>query len=139
MPTTTSTHGGGPEIADFRADDGPLGLLQTDLRELIYKFIELSVMVEDKSADAASDAPRLAAKVNEIISQLGYLEALRNVLEHKVPIQVLRDIDAVANPNLLTKERIERAAAENQRMVGKMQAIGSYKSLLEEALKQVDG
>lgn len=48
---------------------------------------------------------------------------------------MVRDIDAVANPNLITKERIERAAAENQRVGGKLQAISSYKDLLENALR----
>lgn len=37
--------------------------------------------------------------------------------------QTTRDIDNARNPMFLTKERIERAATENQFMNGKIQAL----------------
>lgn len=40
-----------------------------------------------------------------------------------IPMQVLADIDNSRNPMLLTKERLERAATENQFMNGKIHAI----------------
>ena len=40
-----------------------------------------------------------------------------------VPMQVLVDIDNSRNPMQLTKERLERAATENQFMNGKIHAI----------------
>ena len=40
-----------------------------------------------------------------------------------IPMQVLADIDNARNPLQLTRERIERAATENQFMNGKIQAI----------------
>ena len=40
-----------------------------------------------------------------------------------VPMQVLTDIDNGRNPVLLTRERLERAATENQFMNGKIAAI----------------
>lgn len=40
-----------------------------------------------------------------------------------IPMQVLADIDNSRNPMFLTKERIERAATENQFMNGKIHAI----------------
>ena len=69
-----------------------------------------------------------------------------------VPIQVLGDIDAARNPMHLTKERLERAATENQFMNGKIAGIDvssswflasplsdtlkSYRSILNESLER---
>lgn len=40
-----------------------------------------------------------------------------------IPLQVLADIDNARNPMQLTKDRLERAATENQFMNGKIAAI----------------
>lgn len=40
-----------------------------------------------------------------------------------IPIEVLGEIDGSRNPMQLTRERLERAATENQFMNGKIQAI----------------
>jgi hypothetical protein len=40
-----------------------------------------------------------------------------------IPIQVLTDIDNARNPMQLTRDRLERAATENQFMNGKIAAI----------------
>jgi hypothetical protein len=40
-----------------------------------------------------------------------------------IPMQVLADIDNSRNPMQLTRERLERAATENQFMNGKIAAI----------------
>ncbi len=68
---------------------------------------------------------------------------MKGALKSRMPMQVLRystltvihyiifpenayptsDVDANRNPHLVTKERIERAAAENQFIKGKLAAI----------------
>ncbi len=71
-----------------------------------------------------------------------------------IPMQVLSDIDSARNPMQLTRERLERAATENQFMNGKIVAIDvsichkrgdrtvskrmcqSYRKLLDDALCQ---
>jgi len=53
-----------------------------------------------------------------------------------IPIQVLADIDNARNPLQLTKERLERAATENQFMNGKIHAVDSYRHYLDEMLIQ---
>ena len=40
-----------------------------------------------------------------------------------IPLQVLADIDNSRNPMQLTKDRLERAATENQFMNGKIAAL----------------
>ena len=51
------------------------------------------------------------------------LEKMSDSITTTVPLQVLADIDNSRNPMLLTKERLERAATENQFMNGKIHAI----------------
>jgi mediator of RNA polymerase II transcription subunit 10 len=60
---------------------------------------------------------------NEVV---GYLAGLDNMAPHlttRVPMQILTDIDNGRNPMHLTKDRLERAATENQFMNGKIKAI----------------
>ena len=49
-------------------------------------------------------------------------------IQTMVPMQVLLDIDNAKNPMLLTKDRLERAATENQFMNGKIAAIEVFSS-----------
>ena len=44
-------------------------------------------------------------------------------IDTMIPMQALVDIDNSRNPVMLTKERLERAATENQFMNGKIHAI----------------
>lgn len=55
-----------------------------------------------------------------------YLEKIDEKSQHvrtMIPLQVLADIDGARNPMQLTRERLERAATENQFMNGKIAAI----------------
>ena len=57
---------------------------------------------------------------------VGYLSGLDDMGSHlttRVPTQVLTDIDNGRNPMHLTKDRLERAATENQFMNAKIKAI----------------
>lgn len=60
---------------------------------------------------------------NEVINHLATLEGMSGSIDTMVPMQVLVDIDNSRNPMQLTKDRIERAATENQFMNGKIHAI----------------
>ncbi|KAF9518407.1 hypothetical protein BS47DRAFT_296690 [Hydnum rufescens UP504] len=113
------------DTAEFRADDGPLGALQTSLRKITYTLLELSVCAQDVHPPKPEDGPhgRVALKVGEVISQLSELDAMKDSLRCRIPMQVLRDIDSNRNPHLVTKDRVERAAAENQFTSGKLAAI----------------
>jgi mediator of RNA polymerase II transcription subunit 10 len=60
---------------------------------------------------------------NEVVGYLGGLDDMASHLTTRVPMQVLTDIDNGRNPMHLTKDRLERAATENQFMNGKITAI----------------
>jgi len=70
------------------------------------------------------------------VDHLAALDHSSQNVQTTIPMQVLLDIDNAKNPMLLTKDRLERAATENQFMNGKIAAIESYRAYLNEALAQ---
>ncbi|KIJ22541.1 hypothetical protein M422DRAFT_57162, partial [Sphaerobolus stellatus SS14] len=93
-----------------------------------------TTVLEDLSKDQNVEKP-VGLRVNEVIQRLGAIEELSPRYQNTlIPYQVLLDIDNARNPTNITRERIERAAVENQFMNGKIDAIQSYKSLLDSAL-----
>jgi mediator of RNA polymerase II transcription subunit 10 len=64
-----------------------------------------------------------ASSRNEVVGYLAGLDDMASHLTTRVPMQILTDIDNGRNPMHLTKDRLERAATENQFMNGKIKAI----------------
>ena len=60
---------------------------------------------------------------NEVVQHLATIDDMAQNIRTMIPFQVLQDIDNARNPMQLTKDRLERAATENQFMNGKMAAI----------------
>jgi mediator of RNA polymerase II transcription subunit 10 len=60
---------------------------------------------------------------NDVVSHLGTIDNMAQDITTMIPDQILADIDNARNPMQLTKERLERAATENQFMNGKIVAI----------------
>lgn len=58
-----------------------------------------------------------------MINHLGQIDGMANHVQTMIPMQVLAEIDNSRNPTMLTRERLERTATENQFMNGKIQAI----------------
>lgn len=60
---------------------------------------------------------------NQVVDHLAALDHNSQNIQTMIPEQVLSDIDNARNPMLITKDRLERAATENQFMNGKIVAI----------------
>lgn len=60
---------------------------------------------------------------NEVIAHLSTIDNMAQHVGTMIPLQVLADIDNARNPMQLTRDRLERAATENQFMNGKIVAI----------------
>lgn len=58
-----------------------------------------------------------------MVDHLAVLDRTAQNIQTMIPMQVLLDIDNAKNPMMLTKDRLERAATENQFMNGKIVAI----------------
>ena len=60
---------------------------------------------------------------NDVIGHLSSLDDMSQHIPTMIPMQILAEIDNARNPMQLTRDRLERAATENQFMNGKIQAI----------------
>ncbi|EIW62310.1 mediator complex subunit NUT2 [Trametes versicolor FP-101664 SS1] len=129
-----------PRESESPPPQGVQGDLELELMGLANALYHLGTTVvgdltkeKDKPGGAGK---QVGARVNDVISHLATLDDMAQTIDTMVPMQVLVDIDQSRNPMLLTKERLERAATENQFMNGKIHAIDSYKKYLDEALIQ---
>ncbi|OSD01700.1 hypothetical protein PYCCODRAFT_1411892 [Trametes coccinea BRFM310] len=129
-----------PREADSPPPAGIQGDLEMELAGLANALYNLGTTVvgdltkeKDKPGGAGK---QVGARVNDVIHHLATLDDMSQHIDTMIPMQVLMEIDNSRNPMLLTKERLERAATENQFMNGKIQAIDSYKKYLDEALVQ---
>ncbi|KAI3595884.1 aspartic peptidase a1 [Moniliophthora roreri] len=120
---------------------GELEMLLMGLANALYNLG--ATVINDSTKDAASQtqsgqAPmkQLGPKVNDVIKHLANIEDLAAQTQTMVPMQILNDIDNSKNPMNVTRERLERAATENQFMNGKITALSSYRTLLNAELCQ---
>lgn len=60
---------------------------------------------------------------NDVVGHLAAIDDMAQHISTLIPMQVIVDIDNALNPMHLTRERLERAATENQFMNGKIAAI----------------
>ncbi|KAF8623423.1 hypothetical protein AX15_006366 [Amanita polypyramis BW_CC] len=120
----------------------PLGLqgdLEMELMGLANALYNLGTTVindSTKDRDKIGSVKQVGLRVNDVVGHLGTIDNMAQEISTMVPMQVLADIDSARNPMQLTKERLERAATENQFMNGKILAIESYRTYLKEALWQ---
>ena len=132
--------------------EGPIGDLESYLDGLstaLYNLGTTAVFDSTKekskvgpSGDVLAAKKPVGQKVNDVVNYLARIEAASALVNTMVPMQVLqcvyrfdalflsqerppclRDIDNGRNPMVLTKDRLERAATENQFMNGKIHAI----------------
>ncbi|KAF8530604.1 transcription factor subunit Med10 of mediator complex-domain-containing protein [Hysterangium stoloniferum] len=129
-----------PDTHSPRSSQSPppeeLSAVHDELLGLAHALYNLGTTVlEDLSKETGVEKP-VGARVNEVIQHLASIGDLSQGVQTMIPYQVLVDIDNGRNPMNLTRERIERAAVENQFMNGKIDAVQSYKSLLDAALAE---
>lgn len=110
-----------------------------NLEEHLEKFIEnirqLGIIVSDFQPSSQAG---LNQKLNFMISGLQDIEKCRQQLnEINVPLEVFEYIDQGRNPQLYTKECLERALARNEQVKGKIDTMTKFKSLLISELSKV--
>ncbi|CAL1584417.1 unnamed protein product [Knipowitschia caucasica] len=110
-----------------------------NLEEHLEKFIEnirqLGIIVSDFQPSSQAG---LNQKLNFMISGLQDIEKCRLQLnEINVPLEVFEYIDQGRNPQLYTKECLERALARNEQVKGKIDTMTKFKSLLISELSKV--
>ncbi|XP_057683926.1 mediator of RNA polymerase II transcription subunit 10 [Corythoichthys intestinalis] len=110
-----------------------------NLEEHLEKFVEnirqLGIIVSDFQSTSQAG---LNQKLNLMITGLQDIEKCRQQLnEINVPLEVFEYIDQGRNPQLYTKECLERALARNEQVKGKIDTLTKFKSLLISELSKV--
>ncbi|KAI0056679.1 hypothetical protein BV25DRAFT_1552813 [Artomyces pyxidatus] len=144
MPPRAPAPSGPPAPDSPRASQSPppvgiQGDLELELMGLANALYNLGTTVVNdstKEKDKPGGGKQVGLRVNEVIGHLATIDNMSQHIQTMVPMQILTDIDNGRNPMHLTKDRLERAATENQFMNGKITAIESYRTLLDEALAQ---
>ncbi|KDQ65127.1 hypothetical protein JAAARDRAFT_116447 [Jaapia argillacea MUCL 33604] len=115
---------------------GDLELELLGLANALYNLGTTVINDLTKEREKLPNGKQVGVRVNEVISHLTAIEDMSHHVSTMVPMQVLADVDNSRNPMMLTKDRLERAATENQFMNGKICAVDSYRQHLIEALSQ---
>ncbi|THH32154.1 hypothetical protein EUX98_g2027 [Antrodiella citrinella] len=128
-----------PRASESPAPESPQGDLELELMGLANAVYNLGTTVVNdltKEKDKPGGGKQVGLRVNNVINHLANIDNLSQQITTMVPMQVLAEIDNSRNPGTLTRDRLERAATENQFMNGKIQAISAYRSYFDEALVQ---
>ncbi|KAJ1927493.1 RNA polymerase II mediator complex subunit [Tieghemiomyces parasiticus] len=120
-----------PTRSDGLAD--PYHEAEFKVKEIIDTLFELGITVQDFQA---SSGPVVQSRIADLITKFSQLDALKDSLEDGVPLDVLSCIEEGKNPDLLTKEVVDQAAAENQFTNGKQQTMAQFNSVLLNELAQ---
>jgi len=126
-----------PRSSQSPAPEGVQGDLALELLGLANALYNLGTTVindSTKDRDKPGGAKQVGPRANDVVHHLAIIDEMAQHIPTMIPFQVLSDVDNARNPMQLTKERLERAATENQFMNGKIAAIDSYRKLLNEAL-----
>lgn len=123
-----------PRSSQSPPPSGVQGDLELELLGVATALYNLGTTVINDSTKERDKPKQVGARANDVVRQLAMVDDMSQGIRTMVPEQVLSDIDDSRNPLQLTKERLERAATENQFMNGKIAAIESYRNLLNEAL-----
>ncbi|KDR83524.1 hypothetical protein GALMADRAFT_235723 [Galerina marginata CBS 339.88] len=128
-----------PRSSQSPAPSGIQGDLELELLGLANALYNLGTTVindSTKERDKPGGGKQVGPRVNDVVTHLATLDDMSQHISAMIPVQVLADIDNSRNPMQLTKERLERAATENQFMNGKIAAINSYRQFLDDAIAQ---
>ncbi|KAF8974382.1 hypothetical protein BDZ97DRAFT_18245 [Flammula alnicola] len=112
-----------PRSSQSPAPSGLQGDLELELLGLANALYNLGTTVindSTKERDKPGGGKQVGLRVNEVVAHLGTIDDMAQHISTMIPMQVLADIDNSRNPMQLTKERLERAATENQFMNGKI-------------------
>jgi mediator of RNA polymerase II transcription subunit 10 len=125
-PTPTGAFPDSPRAgSESPPPDGPGGELELELLRLTHALYNLgTTAVLDLTRDQPEGGKPVGARVNDVVKALAAVDRLSDDAQRvMIPIEVLREIDAGANPSRITSQRIERAVGENQFMNGKITAV----------------
>ncbi|ELU05881.1 hypothetical protein CAPTEDRAFT_225426 [Capitella teleta] len=109
--------------------------LEQQLEMFIENTRHMGIIVEDFQPQGQNV---LNQKINTMVSGMQELERLRpHVDDVKIPLEVFEYIDQGKNPQLYTKDCMEKALAKNEAVKGKIDVLKKFKAMLTVELSRV--
>jgi len=106
----------------------PLEQLEQQLERAIENVRQVRIVVSDFQPQGQ---PGLNQKLQQIVRDLGEIDKLRpSVSDIQVPLDVFDYIDQGRNPQLYTKDCMEKAHGKNEEVKGKIDAYRMFKARL---------
>ncbi|GAC92674.1 hypothetical protein PHSY_000229 [Pseudozyma hubeiensis SY62] len=140
LPPSHPTQSSLPDTSTASNDIDPADAVRADLETRVRSVVDLLYQLAVCSADVQEGSQHLVAnKVNECIQALAALDATKDELHRAhmmIPQDVLEMLDTGKNPDIHTRNFVNRLASENQYSYGQHRAVESYKSSLDAALDQ---
>lgn len=121
-------------VSDFTMAD-KFELLEQSLEMFIENTRQMGIIVSDFQPQGQSV---LNHKLQTMVNSMQEMDKLRGQMQDiQVPLQVFDYIDQGNNPQLYTKDCMEKALAKNEEVKGKMDAFAKFKAMLLVELTKV--
>lgn len=113
---------------------GKFELLQQNIEQFIETSRQIGIMVSDFQP-GCQDV--LNGKVNMLIQNMQEIEKSKeSVKDVEVPPEIFQYIDQGHNPQLYTKDCLEKALNKNEEVKGKIDSYKNFKTILQDELKK---
>ncbi|CAG2106172.1 unnamed protein product [Medioppia subpectinata] len=118
-----------------------LDQLETNLESLTENVRQLGIIVSDFQPQGQGQTA-LNTKLNQIVTSLQDIDRIKNDMTGKssdiqVPLEVFEYIDEGRNPQLYTKDCMEKALQKNELVKGKIDSYRRFKAMLLVELSKV--
>ncbi|XP_069114800.1 LOW QUALITY PROTEIN: mediator of RNA polymerase II transcription subunit 10-like [Argopecten irradians] len=109
--------------------------LEQQLEMFIENTRQLGIVVSDFQPQGQSN---MNQKIQKMVAGMQEIDKLKSQMSDiNVPLEVFDYIDQGKNPNLYTKDCLEKALAKNEQVKGKIDNLKKFKTLLLVELDKV--
>lgn len=106
--------------------------LQQSIEQFIETSRQIGIMVSDFQPGCQNN---LNTKINSLIENMQEIEKFKSfVADVEVPPEIFQYVDQGRNPQLYTKDCLQKVVTKNEEVKGKVDAYKSFKTVLEEEL-----
>ncbi|XP_055616184.1 mediator of RNA polymerase II transcription subunit 10 [Toxorhynchites rutilus septentrionalis] len=105
----------------------PLENLENHLEMFIENVRQIRIIVSDFQPQGQNV---LNQKIQSLVTGLQEIDKLKNQVDVNVPLEVFDYIDQGRNPQLYTKDCIDKALTKNEEVKGKIDSYRKFKSNL---------
>uniref|UniRef100_A0A182NH26 Mediator of RNA polymerase II transcription subunit 10 n=1 Tax=Anopheles dirus TaxID=7168 RepID=A0A182NH26_9DIPT len=109
----------------------PLENLENHLEMFIENVRQIRIIVSDFQPQGQNV---LNQKIQSLVTGLQEIDKLKNQIDVNVPLEVFDYIDQGRNPQLYTKDCIDKALTKNEEVKGKIDSYRKFKSNLMKEL-----